>query len=199
MYNRVILMGRLTADPELKQTQNGIAMGRVSVAVDRGYTKQGEEKKTDFFDVTFWRQQAEFVCRYFSKGRAIHIEGKLQNDNYTDQNGQKHYRTSIVADNVTFCGDKSNKQNQQNSYYQQPQQGGYYQQPQQYAPPPQQYQQPAQNSYYQQPTTQQQYQQPTPPPQYQGGYTQQDKPPDILGDFDVSEFQEILGDGDVPF
>lgn len=106
MYNRVILMGRLTADPELRQTQSGISMCRITIAVDRGYTKQGEEKKTDFFDVTFWRQQAEFVSRYFSKGRMIHVEGRLQNDNYTDQNGQKHYRTSIVADNVCFCGDK---------------------------------------------------------------------------------------------
>ena len=170
MYNRVIMIGRLVADPEMRTTPNGINVASFRIAVDRPFGK-GADRKADFISIVAWRQQAEFVCRYFSKGRAIHIEGKLQNDNYTDQNGQKHYRTSIVADNVTFCGDKGNKQNQQNSYYQQPQQGGYYQQNQQYAPPP----------------------------QYQGGYTQQDKPPDILGDFDVSEFQEILGDGDVPF
>ncbi|MBE6825378.1 MAG: single-stranded DNA-binding protein [Oscillospiraceae bacterium] len=129
MYNRVIIMGRLTADPELRQTQSGISMCRISVAVDRGFARQGEERKTDFFDVTLWRQQAEFVSRYFSKGRMIHIEGRLQNDNYTDQNGQKHYRTAIVADNVTFCGDKradngNNAQyiapNQFNQQYSQP-------------------------------------------------------------------------------
>lgn len=106
MYNRVILMGRLTADPELKQTQSGLYFSRFSVAVDRGYAKQGEERKTDFFDVVCWKQTAEFVNRYFSKGRMIHLEGRLQNNNYTDQNGVKHYRVEIQVDNVGFCGDK---------------------------------------------------------------------------------------------
>lgn len=106
MYNRVILMGRLTKDPELKTTQNGISMCRFSVAVDRMYSK-GEDKQTDFFDITAWRQTAEFVCKYFAKGKAIHIEGKLQNNNYTDQNGVKHYSTAIIADNVAFCGDRA--------------------------------------------------------------------------------------------
>lgn len=147
MYNRVILMGRLTADPELRQTQSGISMCRVSIAVERGYAKQGEEKKTDFFDVTFWRQTADFVCRYFSKGRMIHVEGKLQNDNYTDQNGVKHYRNVIIAESVDFCGDKSN--NQQNNGYQNQQQNPYQNQYQQY-----QYQQPQQPMYAA----------PTPPP-----------------------------------
>lgn len=150
MYNRIILMGRLTADPELKTTQSGIPMCRISIAVDRGYAKQGEEKQTDFFNVTLWRQQAEFVSRYFSKGRMIHIEGKLQNDNYTDQNGQKHYRTVIQADNVCFCGDKGSNQNQQ--------QGGYaqqYHQPQQAQP----------SGYYQQQPMQPQYQQTAQTPQ----------------------------------
>lgn len=99
-------MGRLTKDPELKTTQSGISMCRFSIAVDRAY-KSGEEKQTDFFDITAWRQTAEFVCRYFAKGKAIHIEGKLQNNNYTDQNGVKHYRNDIIADNVAFCGDRA--------------------------------------------------------------------------------------------
>lgn len=129
MYNRVILMGRLTADPELRQTQSGISMCRFSIAVDRSFARQGEERQTDFFNITCWRQQAEFVSRYFSKGRMIHVEGKLQNDNYTDQNGVKHYSMNIIADNVSFCGDKradggNNAQyiapNQFNQQYQQP-------------------------------------------------------------------------------
>ena len=106
MYNRVILMGRLTKDPELRTTQSGITMCRFSIAVDRSFAKQGEERQTDFFDITVWRQQAEFVCKYFTKGRMIHVEGRLQNDNYTDQNGVKQYRTAIVADRIDFCGDK---------------------------------------------------------------------------------------------
>ncbi len=106
MYNRVILMGRLTRDPELRTTQSGIAMCRFSVAVDRQYSK-GEEKQADFFDVTVWRNTAEFVCKYFSKGKMIHLEGRLQNNNYTDNNGVKHYATAIIADNVSFCGDRS--------------------------------------------------------------------------------------------
>ena len=107
MYNMVILMGRLTKDPELRTTQSGISMCRFSIAVDRGYAKQGEERQTDFFDVTCWRQTADFVDRYFSKGRMIHIEGTIQNNNYTDQNGVKHYSQSIIAERVQFCGDKS--------------------------------------------------------------------------------------------
>lgn len=111
MYNRVILMGRLTKDPELRTTQSGISMCRFSVAVDRAYTK-GEEKKADFFDVTVWRQTAEFVSKYFTKGRMIHVEGQLQNNNYTDQNGVKHYATAIMGEHVAFCGDKSGTQGQ---------------------------------------------------------------------------------------
>lgn len=111
MYNRVILMGRLTADPELRQTQSGVAMCRFSIAVDRGYAKQGEEKQTDFFNIVCWRQQAEFVSRYFSKGRMIHVEGRLQQNNYTDQNGVKHYSVDVQADNVAFCGDKPQNAN----------------------------------------------------------------------------------------
>lgn len=111
MYNRIILMGRLTKDPELRTTQSGISMCRFSIAVDRQYAKQGEERQADFFDVTVWRQTAEFVCKYFSKGKMIHIEGRLMNDTYTDQNGNKVYRNTIVADQVCFCGDKSGSGN----------------------------------------------------------------------------------------
>lgn len=106
MYNRVILMGRLTRDPELRTTQSGISMCRFSIAVDRRFGK-GEDKQTDFFEVTAWRQTAEFVCKYFAKGRMIHVEGNIQNNNYTDQNGVKHYATAIMAEQVSFCGDRA--------------------------------------------------------------------------------------------
>lgn len=107
MYNRVILMGRLVRDPELRTTQSGISMCRFSVAVDRRFAKQGEERQADFFDVTVWRQTAEFVCKYFSKGKLIHIEGVLQNNNYTDKDGVKHYTNIVIGEQVSFCGDKS--------------------------------------------------------------------------------------------
>ena len=106
MFNRIILMGRLTKDPELKTTQSGVTMCRFSIAVDRAYSK-GQEKQTDFFDITAWRQTAEFVAKYFSKGRMILVEGKLQNNNYTDQNGVKHYSMDVQADNVSFGESKS--------------------------------------------------------------------------------------------
>lgn len=170
MYNRVILMGRLVADPELCQTQSGIAMCRLRVAVDRGFAKQGEERQSDFINVTCWKQTAEFVSRYFSKGRMIHVEGRLQNNDYTDQNGVKHYSMDVVADNVTFCGDKSNNQNGYHNQQQNPYQNQY-QPPQQHLNrQPQQYQQPMHAS-------------PAPPP--------------AIGD--MSDFEEILSDGDTPF
>ena len=105
-FNKVILGGRLTSDPELKQTQSGISVCSFSVAVNRR-TKPGEEQKADFFNVTAWRQTAEFVSRYFHKGSSICIVGSLQNSNWTDQNGQKHYRTDIVADEVMFVDSRS--------------------------------------------------------------------------------------------
>lgn len=107
MVNKIFLMGRLTKDPELRTTQSGVSLCRFSVAVDRQYQKQGEERQADFFDVTAWRNTADFVCKYFAKGKMIHIEGKLMNDNYTDQNGNKVYRNTIIAEQVSFCGDKS--------------------------------------------------------------------------------------------
>lgn len=191
MFNRVILMGRLTADPELRQTQSGISMCRFSIAVDRSFAKQGEERQTDFFNITCWRQTAEFVCRYFSKGRMIHVEGKLQNDNYTDQNGVKHYSMNIIADNVTFCGDKRQDNggnagysapNQYNNQYNNNQYGNQYSgnAPQYNAPPQQQYQQ--------------QYAQPAPAPQAAVNRAPQ---PIELGN--LEDFEEVLSDGEVPF
>lgn len=109
-FNKVILMGRLTAAPELKQTPNGVSICRFSIAVDRRWAKDGDEKKADFFNIVAWRQTAEFVCKYFTKGSAILIDGALQTDSWTDQNGQKHYTTDIVASEVSFCESKKNSE-----------------------------------------------------------------------------------------
>ena len=112
-FNKVIIGGRLTNEPELKTTQSGIAVVQFSVAVNRK-AKQGE---TDFFNVTAWRQTAELVARYFKKGSSICIVGTLQNSTWTDQNKQKHYKTDIVADEVTFVDSKGD--GEQSSYGQQ--------------------------------------------------------------------------------
>ncbi|MDR0983646.1 MAG: single-stranded DNA-binding protein [Ruminococcus sp.] len=101
MYNKVILMGRLTADPELKQTSQGISVCSFTIAVDRSYSKN-EEKQADFFRVTAWRNNAEFVSKYFSKGKMAIVEGKVQNSNYTDNQGITHRTCEVQADNVMF-------------------------------------------------------------------------------------------------
>jgi single-strand DNA-binding protein len=104
--NKVIIGGRLTSEPELKTTQSGLSVVSFSVAVNRK-TKPGMEQQTDFFNVTAWRQTAEFVSRYFHKGSSICIVGSLQNSSWQDQKGEKHYRTDIVADEVMFVDSKS--------------------------------------------------------------------------------------------
>ena len=107
-FNKVILGGRLTADPELKTTQSGIAVVSFSIAVNRRFTRNAaQQNETDFFNVTAWRQTAEFVSRYFRKGSSICVTGSIQNRNWTDQQGQKHYRTDIVADEVMFVDSRS--------------------------------------------------------------------------------------------
>ena len=105
--NKILLIGRLTADPELKQTPSGVPVVTFSIAVNRRFTKQGEQPQTDFIRVTAWRQQAEFVSRYFVKGKSIFVLGALQNRNWTDQNGQKRYDFEVVADEVSFVESKS--------------------------------------------------------------------------------------------
>ena len=105
-FNRVILVGNLVADPELKTTPNGISVTRFRIAVNRSFTRNGEQQKTDFFDIVAWRQTAEFVARFFTKGRPILISGQLQNNNWTDNNNVKHYSVEIVADEVTFVDRK---------------------------------------------------------------------------------------------
>lgn len=106
MLNKVILMGRLTKDPELKTTTSGISVCSFTVAVDRRFAKQGEERQADFINVIAWRQSAEFVSKYFSKGRMINVVGSIQTRSWDDQDGKKHYATDVVADEINFCGDK---------------------------------------------------------------------------------------------
>ena len=107
-FNKVILGGRLTADPELKTTQSGIAVVSFSVAVNRRYTKNSaQQNETDFFNVTAWRQTAEFVSRYFKKGSSICVVGTIQNNKWTDQQGATRYRTDIVADEVMFVDSRA--------------------------------------------------------------------------------------------
>ncbi len=106
MLNCAVIMGRLTADPELRQTPTGVSVTRFSVAVDRGYVKAGEERKADFINVVCWRQTAEFVTRYFSKGSMIAVQGSIQTGSY-EKDGIKRSTFEIVADNVSFCGSKS--------------------------------------------------------------------------------------------
>ena len=101
-FNKVILGGRLTADPELKQTQSGIPVVSFSIAVNRRYQSKDAPQQTDFFNVTAWRATAEFVSKYFRKGSSICITVSIQNRTWTDQQGQKRYATDIVADEVMF-------------------------------------------------------------------------------------------------
>lgn len=107
MFNKAILIGRLTADPELKQTGSGIHVTGFSIAVDRRFSGKGEEKKADFININAWRQQAEFVCKYFHKGDAIGIEGSIQTRNYEDKSGNKRTAVEVQADNVFFVGGKN--------------------------------------------------------------------------------------------
>ncbi len=116
-FNKVILGGRLTADPEMKQTQSGIAVVSFSIAVNRRYSKDSSsQNETDFFNVTAWRQTAEFVSRYFKKGSSICVVGTIQNRSWVDAQDQKHYRTDIVADEVMFVDSKSDSPVSQDSY-----------------------------------------------------------------------------------
>ena len=121
--NKVILMGRLTADPELRQTQSGVNSCRFTVAVDRNFVPQGGERQADFITCIAWRQTAEFVSRYFSKGRMICVEGNLRTGSYDDRNHPevKHYTTDVYVDSVYFAGDKPQNNGQGGNY----QQGGY--------------------------------------------------------------------------
>ncbi|MBO7253129.1 MAG: single-stranded DNA-binding protein [Oscillospiraceae bacterium] len=153
MLNQINIMGRLTKDPELRRTGSGTAVASFTIACDRDFSnKESGEKETDFIDCVAWRSTAEFLEKYFSKGRMIVVSGRLQKRNYTDKDGNKRYATEVVADSVYF-GDSKKEDTQSAPQYGAPQygqqtapqygapQGGY---PQYggYNPPPQQPPQP---------------------------------------------------------
>jgi single-strand DNA-binding protein len=106
MLNKIILMGRLTRDPELRRTQSGTAVTSFSLAVDRDFKSQGGDKETDFIDIVAWRNTAEFVSKYFTKGRMAVVEGRLQIRDWTDRDGGKRRSAEVIAENVYFGDSK---------------------------------------------------------------------------------------------
>lgn len=112
MLNKAILMGRLTRDPELRHTQSNIPVTSFTLAVDRGYTKPGEEKQTDFIDIVAWRNTAEFVSRYFRKGQLVAVTGRIQTRKWQDQQGNNRVSVEVVADEAFFAEAKRDGQGQ---------------------------------------------------------------------------------------
>ena len=104
--NKVILIGRLTKDPELRYTSSNVATASFSIAVDRNFTNQNGEREADFINIVVWRKQAENCKNYLSKGSQVAVEGRIQTRNYEGQDGKKVYVTEVVADNVQFLGTK---------------------------------------------------------------------------------------------
>lgn len=172
MLNKVILMGRITRDLELKTTPSGVSVLTFSIAVDRSFVRQGEERQADFITCVAWRQQAEFINRYFGKGRMIAVVGNLRTRTYDDKNGTKHYVTEVYVDEASFTGEPKQQRGYQGGYQQQPS----YQQNNSY-----------QGSYQQQPAPQQN--------NYQSGRPQPDDPMNIG---DIQDF-EVFSDDGVPF
>lgn len=105
MYNKVVIMGRITQAVEVKITPQGVSVTTFSVAVDRSYSGKGQEKQTDFFNCVAWRGTAEFIANYFGKGKMILIEGELQNRTYKDKDGNNKQVTEIIVQNVHFTGE----------------------------------------------------------------------------------------------
>lgn len=106
MLNKIFLMGRFTRDPELRHTGSGTAVASFTLAVDRDYKGQSGEKETDFIDIVAWRSTAEFICKYFTKGRMAVVEGRLQIRDWTDKDGGRRRSAEVVADNVYFGDSK---------------------------------------------------------------------------------------------
>ena len=106
MLNRVVLMGRLTRDPELRYTPQNVPVCTITLAVERAFVRQGEQRETDFIDVVAWRQTAEFVAKHFAKGQRVAIVGSIQTRSWEDNDGGKHKAVEIVADSVYFADAK---------------------------------------------------------------------------------------------
>lgn len=105
--NKAILVGRLTADPELKSTTSGTSVCSFSIAVNRRFARAGEERKADFINCVAWRQTAEFISKYFAKGRMIGVVGSIQTRDWTDNEGRKRYATEVIVDEAYFTESKS--------------------------------------------------------------------------------------------
>ena len=114
--NKVILMGRLTRDPEIRQTPNGVSVCSFSMAVNRRFAKDGQQN-ADFINCTAWRQQAEFICKYFQKGAMIAVVGNLQSRSWENQEGKRQYATDVVVDEVYFTGSRSDSQGTSDNYF----------------------------------------------------------------------------------
>ena len=108
-FNKVILGGRLTSDVELKQTQSGVPVAQFSIAINRKFSKDGQQE-TDFINCTAWRQTAEFISKYFRKGSSICVVGSMQVRSWVDQSGQKRYATDVVVDEAMFVDGKNDSQ-----------------------------------------------------------------------------------------
>ena len=106
MLNVVAIMGRLVADPELRTTPAGVNVCQFRIACERNFARQGEQRQADFVDIVAWRAQADFVCKYFSKGSLIAINGRIQTRNYQDKNGNNRTAFAVVAENINFGGSK---------------------------------------------------------------------------------------------
>lgn len=106
MINVAVLMGRLVADPEMRRTQSDLPVCSFRIAVERNYASKTGERQADFIDIVAWRNTAEFVCRYFTKGQMIAVNGSIQTRSYEDKQGNKRTAVEVVADNVSFCGSK---------------------------------------------------------------------------------------------
>ena len=112
MLNQIILMGRLARDPELRRTQSGLPVASFTLAVERDRSNKGQEKQTDFIDIVAWRNTAEFVSKYFTKGQLVAVSGRLQIREWTGDNDSKHKVAEVVADNVYFAEGKRDSMSQ---------------------------------------------------------------------------------------
>lgn len=110
MLNIIAVMGRMVAEPELRKTTTGVSTTTFTIACERNFVKQGEQRQTDFFDIVAWRNTAEFVCKYFRKGQLIAVNGSLQTRSYEDKSGNKRKVYEIVADNLHFADSKGSDQ-----------------------------------------------------------------------------------------
>ena len=136
MINNVVLVGRLTKDPELKMTPSGIAVARFTIAVNRPFTSQGGEKKADFINCIAWRKQAENLANFMRKGGLIGVSGRIETGSYDGQDGKRVYTTEVVADNIQFLESKNSGNQQGTGGWQQPQQPAGYSNNNQYGQQP---------------------------------------------------------------